>query len=57
MDKLEGIEGLQGISSAASSSEFLRAAFQTAPADYWTDILQEAGIATAQPNAIEDLRE
>jgi len=57
LDKLEGVEGMQGICSAASTSEFLRAAFQTAPANYWADILQEAGIAAAQPNTIEDLRE
>ena len=34
LNKLEGVESLQGISSAANTGEFLRAVFQTAPANY-----------------------
>ncbi len=56
LDKLEGVEGLQGISSAANIRDFLTDALSQAPASYWAEVLQEADIAAAQPNAIEDLR-
>lgn len=54
--KLESIEGLNGISSTDNVAVLLTAAFKTAPAAYWAEVLQEANIAAAVPQSIEDLR-
>ncbi|KFX67818.1 carnitine dehydratase [Pseudomonas taeanensis MS-3] len=57
LPQLEQVEGLAGISTAASVGEFLKAALLTAPAAYWAETLQAADIAAAVPMSIETLRE
>ncbi len=54
---LESIEGLEGISQANHLGDFLINAFQSAPATYWVTRLQQAGIAVAASQSIEELRQ
>lgn len=57
LDRLDAIEGLNGIAAAADKAEFLRATLACAPAAYWVDKLHQADIAAAEPLAIEHLRD
>ncbi|WP_148863876.1 CoA transferase [Marinobacter fonticola] len=55
LEKLEQVEGLQGIAQASDIGAFLGQALNKAPADYWATKLREADVAAAVPMAIEDL--
>ncbi|OMH32109.1 CoA transferase [Motiliproteus sp. MSK22-1] len=57
LSTLNQIEGLKGILATDDIAGFLTAAFKTAPADYWAEMLQSAGVAAAAPQSIEDLRD
>ncbi|MCK2148093.1 CoA transferase [Marinobacter alexandrii] len=56
LDKLEQMEGLQGIAQAGDIRGFLSEALSKAPAEYWVTALRDAGVAAAVPMAIEELR-
>ncbi|MDC0661442.1 CoA transferase [Marinobacter sp. SS21] len=56
LDKLEQVEGLQGISAAANLGDFLTQALGQAPVAYWTKELRKVDVAVAEPMAIENLR-
>ncbi len=57
LEKLETVDGLQGISQCACLKTFLTGAFKKAPSDYWTSTLRQYDIAIAEPKSIEWLRE
>ncbi len=57
LEKLEQVEGLQGIAEAEDLADFLTQALGQAPTAYWTKELRKADVAIAEPMAIENLRE
>lgn len=56
LDRLEHIDGLCGIASAADPSEFLARALDTASAATWQARFQAANIAAATPDNLDNLR-
>ena len=57
LEKLNQIEGLEGILHSQDKAEFIKQGLSKAPTAYWVDVFIQADIAAAQPMAIEDLRE
>ncbi|MGB0668835.1 MAG: CoA transferase [Porticoccaceae bacterium] len=57
LQKLEKIEGLQGITATADIQVFLTVAFQQACSNVWVERLLAADMAVAQPMSIEHLRD
>lgn len=57
LERLEKVEGLQGITGARDRQAFLETAFIQASVEYWESTLREQDIAVAAPNTIETLRE
>ncbi len=57
IEKLDQIDGLEGLVETPDLSTFLRHTFLTKSTEYWTDLLHRADIAAAEPLAIEDIRE
>ncbi|WP_461537030.1 CoA transferase [Spongorhabdus nitratireducens] len=56
LEQLEQVEGLQGITEASDRAAFLKQALQQAPASYWKSALDKVDVASAEPQAIENLR-
>ena len=56
LDRLEKVEGMQGITQAGDTQTFLTEAFQRWPYAVWKQRLLSADIAVAEPIAIEQLR-
>lgn len=57
LDKLEQIDGLQGICKAESINSFLNRAFKQKSAAAWAELFHQANIAAAVPISIEELRD
>jgi crotonobetainyl-CoA:carnitine CoA-transferase CaiB-like acyl-CoA transferase len=57
LEKLNLIEGLEGIIESKDKAAFIRLNLLKAPTSYWVDVFIKADIAAAEPMAIEDLRE
>lgn len=57
LEKLNQIEGLEGIIESKDQAAFIASNLLKAPTSYWVDVFIKADIAAAEPMAIEDLRE
>lgn len=57
LERLEQVEGLEGIGQAEDIRAFLTGALAQAPSSYWLEVLRQADVAVAEPMAIETLRQ
>ncbi|MGB0942151.1 MAG: CoA transferase [Marinomonas sp.] len=57
IEKLNQIEGLEGIIQSQDKADFIKQSLVKAPTSYWVDVFIKADIAAAEPMAIENLRE